>query len=278
MKRKQENQERVADRKGQKKRNPFRFLGWGSFFPMLAEAGAGILLLALPENSLEVLSISVGVLFCVLGVFLLATAFLLAKAGILRLAAGAVFIGVAVWLFIARQEAVTVLLYILLGILFLRAFLGMWNALVQNKGGSGGHWWQIQFTVCLVVLLGAFILFFPLLGFAARCIVTGVLFAVDAAAELCSGLARLFSPKLPGTGKEEKQKESASASSTPPEEKGAREKKRKKRRCAQDPSSMPSKPSESSEPSEPGVSVSEEIAQEERKARRFPFGRKKKDS
>lgn len=252
MKRKRANKEGEKESKREKRRNPFRFLAWGAFFPILAEAGIGILLLALPENSLEVLSISVGVLFCVLAVFLLATAFLHAKAGILRLAFGAAFIGAAVWLFIGRSEAAVILLYILLGLLILRTLLGMWNALSRNKELTGRRRREIGFTVCLALFICAFVLFFPIFSFTVRCIVTGVLYVILAATGLCSRFARLFAPKpLPEAVEKKGEKQ---------EEKKMKRGKEKEHPEAQ----PPQEPQAQEEPREP-----------EKKRRSF-FGRKKK--
>lgn len=179
------------DKKDKRKKKSFlRFLGWGAFFPALAEAGIGILFLALPENSMHILAFSVGALFALLGVVLLSAVFL-ANAGIFCLAGGAAFVGFSVWLFVQPDGAVTALLYTLIAMLFLRALLGMWNAFSRKKEGTAR--WEIQFFACLTVAVADFVLFFAPFSFFVRRIVLGVLYLTESLLGLSAALLRLRS-------------------------------------------------------------------------------------
>lgn len=192
---------RNEGKQGKKKKSFLRFLGWGTFFPILAEAAVGILLLALTGED-EALSFAVGAIFAFLGVFLIASVFL-AGGGIFCLGCGAAFAGFAVWLFVQPAEAVNVLLYALVALLFARSLFGMWNALGRKK--EGGKWWEIQIFVCLAVAVADFVLFFAPFSFPVKCAVLGALYLCEAVLGLCAGLSRLFSRR--GKGKEERGRE-----------------------------------------------------------------------
>lgn len=187
MKKKVKTEKKRKKRKG----TIFRFLRWGTLLPILIFALIGILLCALPQDSVSMLSILTGVLLCALGVLFLASAFSEKKAGFLQLICGIAQISFAVWLFVEPEGALFILLMVFAALLFLRALIGICSSVSVKQ--REGFWWQIELIGSLAVLVFSFVLFFNLFEVRHLVLVIGILMLFTAALETVALVKKLFS-------------------------------------------------------------------------------------
>lgn len=173
----------AAQRMIMKLKEFFKQVRWGTFVSALLTIIVGILLIALPERLSHVLCVIVGVLFLISGVFAVAGYFARRISDMSDFVLGFVQIAVALWLFIAPDSALRVLMAVFGVMLLLRAIAGMGHAMESYKANAK-YWWTGLAVSVLTLVLAIVILCNPFTTLRVLMIVAGIAFIYDGIADM----------------------------------------------------------------------------------------------
>ena len=156
---------------------------WGTFVSSLLTIIVGILLVALPESSSHILCILVGILFLLSGVFGIAGYFVRHISDMTDFVFGFVEIALALWLFIAPDSALKVLMVVFGVLLLLRAFAGMGHAMESYKRNAK-FWWTGLIVSLLTLVLAIIVLCNPFGTLRILMIVAGIAFIYNGISDM----------------------------------------------------------------------------------------------
>lgn len=185
--------EKGEKKKTKKRGGVLRLFRWGTLLPVLLLAAFGVALFAVPAGDMRALSIATGAVLCLVAFLLFLGAFG-GNAGVFHIVCGAALVALAVWLFVQPEEARNVLYYVLTGVVFLRAVVGLFYALLAKRKES--RLWQISMAGSIFLLVCAVVyVFLPMLKLDVQNVLIGVLCCLDALIECAALLHRLRAGK-----------------------------------------------------------------------------------
>ncbi len=182
--------------KSKRRTNLFIGIGWGSLLPTVLSAVIGILMVSVPEGSLQAFCISAGILLALSGAVFLVVSFLGEGTRFFLVPLSAAVIALAVWLFADGSGAMSAIVAIFAVFLLLRAVVGLWGALAVKR--SGGNWWKVQTGGSLILAVIAVVfLFRPIKSLHLLMVLIGVFLLFDAIMEFLSLLRGIAKRRVP---------------------------------------------------------------------------------